>query len=97
MTEKILQVSEMSSGELQKQFANIHKQLEELNAKVSPTNETILLTPKQVMEWLKISAPTLHDWVNKGILTRYKLGNRAFYKKEEIINSLDGTKHADKL
>ena len=97
MTEKILQVSEMSSGELQKQFAIIHKQLMELSAKVNPTNETILLTPKQVLEWLGISAPTLHDWVNKGILTRYKLGNRAFYKKEEIIASLDGSKYSDKL
>jgi len=97
MTEKILQVSEMSSADIIKQFTAMNKKLSELAEYVKPNNSATLLSPKEVMEWLKITPPTLNDWAKKGILNRYKLGNRAFYKKEEIIASLDGTKYADKL
>jgi hypothetical protein len=97
MTEKILQVSEMSSADIMQQFMAMNKKLSELVASVQPSNSATLLSPKEVMDWLSISAPTLNDWAKKGILSRYKLGNRAFYKKEEIMSSLDGTKYADKL
>lgn len=97
MTEKILQVSEMSSADIIKQFSAMNEKLTELAEFVKPTDSTTLLSPKEVMAWLSISPPTLNDWAKKGILTRYKLGNRAFYKKEEIMSSLDGTKYADRL
>ena len=97
MTEKILQVSEMNAADLNRQFQIITKKLNELEQFVKPAKQETLLNPKEVMEWLKITPPTLNDWAKKGILNRYKLGNRAFYKKEEIIASLDGTKYADKL
>ena len=97
MTEKILQVSEMSSADILKQFTAMNQRISELTEYVKPNNSATLLSPKEVMDWLSISAPTLNDWAKKGILTRYKLGNRAFYKKEEIMSSLDGTKYADKL
>lgn len=97
MTEKILQVSEMSSADIIKQFTAVNQKLSELTAHMQPSNSETLLGPKQVMDWLSISAPTLNDWAKKGILKRYKLGNRAFYKKEEIMSSLDGTKYVDKL
>jgi len=97
MTEKILQISEMSTAEILKQFGSLHKELSELKASIKPSNEETLLSPKEVMDWLNISAPTLNDWAKKNILHRYKLGNRAFYKKEEIIKALVGSKHSDKL
>ncbi|MGQ1911340.1 helix-turn-helix domain-containing protein [Marinifilum sp. RC60d5] len=97
MTEKILQVSEMSSADIIKQFTAMNKKLAELAEYVKPNNSATLLSPKEVMEWLSITPPTLNDWAKKGILNRYKLGNRAFYKKEEIMANLDGTKYADKL
>lgn len=97
MTEKILQVSEMSSADILKQFTAMNQRISELTEYVKPNNSATLLSPKEVMDWLSISAPTLNDWAKKGILIRYKLGNRAFYKKEEIMSSLDGTKYADKL
>jgi hypothetical protein len=97
MTEKLLQVSEMSSADIIKQFTAMNQKLSELTAFVKPSNSATLLSPKEVMDWLSISPPTLNDWAKKGILSRYKLGNRAFYKKEEIMSSLDGTKYADKL
>lgn len=97
MTEKILQVSEMSSADIIKQFTAMNNKLAELAKFVKPVNSVTLLSPKDVMNLLSISAPTLNDWAKKGILIRYKMGNRAFYKKEEIISSLDGTKYAYKL
>ncbi|NOU60814.1 helix-turn-helix domain-containing protein [Marinifilum caeruleilacunae] len=97
MTEKILQVSEMNASDLTKQFQLLTQKLSELEQYIKPVKQETLLSPKDVMEWLKITPPTLNDWAKKGILTRYKLGNRAFYKKEEIIESLDGSKYSDRL
>ncbi|MCY1634395.1 helix-turn-helix domain-containing protein [Marinifilum sp. D737] len=97
MTEKILQVSEMNASDLTKQFQLLTKKLSELEQYIKPVKQETLLSPKDVMEWLKITPPTLNDWAKKGILIRYKLGNRAFYKKEEIIKSLDGSKYSDRL
>ena len=97
MAEKILQVSEMNAADLTKQFQLLTQKLSELEHYIKPVKQETLLSPKDVMEWLKITPPTLNDWAKKGILTRYKLGNRAFYKKEEIIESLDGSKYSDRL
>lgn len=50
--------------------------------------ECIIMTPKEVCELLSISPQTVTDWSKKGILKRYKLGNRAYYKKQDIVNNL---------
>ena len=97
MSEKVLHISEMNADDLSRQFQALASKLSALEQYVKPSKQETLLSPKEVMEWLKISAPTLNEWAKNGTLSRYKLGNRAFYKKEEIMANLDGTKHASKL
>ena len=47
-----------------------------------------LLTRREVVNMLKISLVTLHDWTNKGVLKAYKVGNRVYYKADEVRASL---------
>lgn len=42
------------------------------------------LTPKEAREYLRISNTTLHDWCNKGILTKQYIGGQPRFKKCEI-------------
>jgi excisionase family DNA binding protein len=64
-------------NELKKQFENFKK----------PTEP--FLKRKEVLVMLGISSPTLKSWVNKKVLTQYKLGSRAFFKREEIEELLN--------
>ena len=46
-----------------------------------------LMTSREVAEWLGISKPTLHRWVNQGKLTSLGegKGKHRWFAKEEIV------------
>jgi excisionase family DNA binding protein len=48
------------------------------------------LTSNNVMEWLKISRPTLHRWKEKGVLIAYNVGGKILFKRSEILEMVDG-------
>ena len=48
-----------------------------------------LLSREQTADLLKISLPTLLDWRKKGIVKPYKMGNRVYYKRAEIMETLE--------
>ena len=50
------------------------------------------LTRKETAEMLKVSPNCLHNWVNTGVLSSYKIGHRTFFKHEEIIEVLNSSK-----
>lgn len=73
--------------ELLEAFSNLlDKHLKE--NKVGLKKENRYLTRKNVAQLLSISLPTVHDWVNKGILKSYRAGNRVYFKSEEVEESL---------
>jgi len=47
-----------------------------------------ILTRKEVAELFDVSLVCIHDWVNKGLLHPYKLGNRTFFKRSEVLETL---------
>jgi predicted oxidoreductase len=47
-----------------------------------------LLTREQAIEFLKIDSSTLWHWTNKGKVKAYGIGNRRYYKKAELLESL---------
>ena len=54
--------------------------------KPSPKRVGHLLKIPEVAKILKISLPTLHEWVNEGKLTAYVIGkNRIRFKRDEIL------------
>jgi len=47
-----------------------------------------LLTRKETCEFLKVDPSTLWHWTNKGKVIAYGIGNRRYYKKQELLQSL---------
>jgi len=66
----------------------VKTQLDELKKSYSPKEPDEKMTPKDVQKELKISATTVFDWSNKGILIRRKIGNRTYYLRSEIEDTL---------
>ncbi len=52
------------------------------------TENEDLMTRSEVLELLQINASTLWHYQNKGRITVYKIANKCFYKRSEIMQSL---------
>jgi excisionase family DNA binding protein len=52
------------------------------------TSQSKFITRLEVAKLLKISLPTLNDWTKLGWLQSYKIGNRVFYKSDEVEASI---------
>jgi len=48
----------------------------------------ILLTRTEVCDLMKISKTTLWKWTKNGKITAYGMGNRVYFKKQELLKSL---------
>ena len=90
MIQKTIQIQEITVEELAEKVSDKlvvknEKYLNELNAK----KEDTLLTRKETALYLRVSFPTIDNWTKKGILRAYYMGNRVYYKKEEIFKTLE--------
>ncbi|WP_431610881.1 helix-turn-helix domain-containing protein [Chryseobacterium sp. 'Rf worker isolate 10'] len=56
----------------------------ELCKEFQPKEPTIYLTRNEVCKLLHIDLSTLHRWRKEGILIAYGLGNRIYFKRNEI-------------
>ena len=54
-----------------------------------PANKTEYLTRKEVAALLRISIPTLHEFIKTGKLKAYRIGGRVLFNKAEIEGSLE--------
>lgn len=61
--------------------------IEKLNATANNDTET-LLSRKEACELLKINFTSLWKHTKSGKLKSYGIGNRVYYKKEEIMKSI---------
>jgi excisionase family DNA binding protein len=61
--------------------------LSELNAH-QKEEEPEIITRKDVCEMFNISNVCVHDWIKRGILKPYKIGNRTFFKRKEVMDYL---------
>ena len=48
-----------------------------------------ILTRKQVMKMLDISASTLWRWTESGYIKKSKIGNRVYFIYSDVINALN--------
>ncbi len=46
------------------------------------------ITSKETQALFNVSAGTIHDWQNNGILKVYKMGNRSYFKYSELLETL---------
>jgi hypothetical protein len=62
-----------------------------------PTNPSIeskqkeILTRIETANLFSISLVCLHDWVKKSILKPYKVGNKTYFKRSEVLGVLSSS------
>jgi hypothetical protein len=66
---------------------SIEKAIENLSTKATNDNE-VLLSRVETCELLKINFSTLWKHTKSGKLISYGIGNRVYYKKPEVLNSI---------
>jgi|TARA_B110000977_G_scaffold24539_1_gene29955 predicted oxidoreductase len=66
----------------------VKSQLEDLKKTLNTHNPDELLTREQTCKFLQIDSSTLWAWTNKGKVKAYGIGNRRYYKKAELLESL---------
>ncbi|HWY12719.1 MAG TPA: helix-turn-helix domain-containing protein [Bacteroidia bacterium] len=65
-------------------FQGLQNQLSELKQNFEPKSPTQYLTRAELAEMLKCDLSTIHNWTKKGKLKPYGIGNRIYYKRNEV-------------
>ena len=50
------------------------------------------LSRKETAEFFGVSVVTIHAWVNEGLISSYKMGNRTYFKRSQLIEQLLNSK-----
>ncbi|GAA4940517.1 helix-turn-helix domain-containing protein [Algibacter agarivorans] len=66
----------------------IKSQLDDLKKNFTPKEPDDFMSRKETAALLKISLVCLHDWVNKGILHPYKMGNKTYFSRKKVTETL---------
>lgn len=66
----------------------IKEELLEVNNQIKEKESEILMTRQETCKFLKIDSSTLWNWTNKGKIDCYGIGNRRYYKKEDLFKCL---------
>lgn len=70
----------------------VKSQLEDFKKDLQTHNPDELLTREQTCEFLQINSSTLWHWTNKGKVKAYGIGNRRYYKRAELLESIKPVK-----
>ncbi len=57
-----------------------------------PKDPEELLTIEDLVKMFNVSKVTIHKWKKKGIIPFYKMNRRVFFKKSEVIESMQQKK-----
>ncbi|NER10034.1 Helix-turn-helix domain-containing protein [Muriicola jejuensis] len=69
-------------------LTKLEEELQAIKENFQPKHPEELLTREETAEFLKVSMTTLWQWSRKGILPSYGIGNRVYYKRSELENTL---------
>jgi phosphorylcholine metabolism protein LicD len=62
--------------------------LEELKKELKKESSDEILSREETLKFLHIDSSTLWAWTKKGKVKAYGIGNRRYYKKAELLQSL---------
>ena len=66
----------------------IKLQLDDLKKSFTLKEPEDFMSRKETATLLKISLVCLHDWVNKGILKPYKMGNKTYFSRKQVTETM---------
>ncbi len=67
---------------------SVNEQLEQLKKEFQPKEPTEYLTRNEVKELLNVDLSTVHNWTKRKKLRAYGIGNRVYYKRHEVEQSI---------
>lgn len=76
------QLVELISESVKQQLENLKKELHS-----SEANDE-LMSREEACDYLKINSSTLWAWTNRKKVRAYGIGNRRYYKRSELMDSL---------
>jgi excisionase family DNA binding protein len=82
----VVSIEELADKVAEKLIDKIEVYLNQLNKKESD----VLLSRQEAAEYLKVSLTTIHHWSNQKIIKPIYLGNRVYFKKQDILNHIEG-------
>ena len=86
---KELQLISISFDDLKDLFGQVLKtELEAVKKQLQPKQPNEYLTRKEVSEMLKIDLSSVHNWSKRGILIPHQIGNRVYFKLQEVENAI---------
>lgn len=74
--------------ELKKELTVEFKNLLDEVLKRKYSDDDSLMTRQQVADYFMVSLPTVHEWMNAGILKSYQIGNKRRFKNSEVQAAL---------
>ena len=89
-----IQLIQLTPTELINAFENsVNIKLEELKTSFQPKEPEELLTRSETSALLKINLTTLWNYTKQGKLISYGIGNRVYYKRHEVMQSIINLKN----
>jgi ribosome biogenesis protein Nip4 len=90
MVTKTIQITEVSVEELAEKVADmLLVKIENYLKERSKSTDVVLLKRKEVAVFLRVSVVTVDVWSKIGILNPIRMGNKIFFKKQDILNTLE--------
>ena len=87
---KQMEVAVVSVEQLHQEFEWMKEQLKkEILLDVEKPGNKELLTRQQLADYLSVSKQTIINWSKEGIIKPKFIGNRVYYKAEEVNNLLN--------
>lgn len=87
---KQMEVAVVSVEQLHQEFEWMKEQLKkEILLDVEKLSDKELLTRQQLADYLSVSKQTIINWSKEGIIKPKFIGNRVYYKADEVYKLLD--------
>lgn len=84
MQRQVIQIDNLEPAVLLGFFERINKRLDVIEGKGSREPETYM-TRQEVAGLYKVSLPTIHAWMNAGVLKYYKIANKTRFLRAEVL------------
>lgn len=56
----------------------------------------VLMSIEEVQAYLHVSKVTIHKWKKKGRIKSYRIGRKIYFKKNELLNSMQSLNNKSK-
>lgn len=69
-------------------YQRVKSEFEAIKKEFQPKEPTEFLTRNETRDFLKVDLSTLHNWTKKGKLKSYGIGNRIYYRRDEVEQAI---------